>query len=96
MFAAALESKVNVACLFDRSGGKGLVPSSWPLIRNDVFCGYAGGLGPETLSEELLKIFEMTNGQEIWIDMESKIRTEKKFDLGKVVNCLETAQIYRV
>jgi hypothetical protein len=95
LFSHAVHSGANIACLFDRSGGKGVVPSSWPKVREDVLCGYAGGLGPETLAEEIEKISQVVGDKEIWIDMESQIRSKDLatgqdfFDLVKVERCLE-------
>lgn len=95
LFAHAVKEKINVACLFDRSGGKGVVPASWPKVREDVMCGYAGGLGPDTIAQELENISQVIGDKDIWIDMESRIRTEatetnfEKFDLAKVEAVLE-------
>lgn len=98
LFAYSVNSGANIACLFDRSGGKGVVPASWPKVREDVLCGYAGGLGPETIAEEIEKISEVVGEKEIWIDMESRIRNKDLatgkdfFDLVKVERCLEIAK----
>ena len=95
LFAHAVKEKVNVACLFDRSGGKGIVPASWPKVREDVMCGYAGGLGPDTITQELENISQVVGDKDIWIDMEGRIRTPatatnfEKFDLAKVEAVLE-------
>jgi len=90
LFAHAVSEGANIACLFDRSGGKGVVPSSWPKVREDVICGYAGGLGPDTLSQELENISQVVGDKEIWVDMESRIRSDDNtlFDLSKVEKCL--------
>lgn len=86
--------------LFDGSGGRGLGPATWPqpwIIKDKtsyhthLFCGYAGGLGPDNLEEELTKL-SITAGQaDFWIDMESRIRTEEHFDLEKCKKVLESA-----
>lgn len=89
LFAHAVNEKVNVACLFDRSGGKGVVPTSWPKVREDVMCGYAGGLGPDTIAQELENISQVIGDKDIWIDMESRIRTDGLFDLSKVEATLD-------
>lgn len=79
--------------LFDRSGGAGVVPGQWPKAIPHVYCGYAGGLGPDNLSEELRRIRAAAGENQIWIDMETKVRSEGdiKFDLKKVELCLEAA-----
>lgn len=81
------------AALFDRSGGNGISPKEWPKPLPNIFCGYAGGLGPENIAEELGRISEVVpEGEPIWLDMESKIRTDDKFDLTKVRACLQTVK----
>lgn len=75
--------------LFDASGGQGKSPSRWPEpLRTEfgtpIFCGYAGGLGPENLQKELPRIEEVVRDATIWIDMESSLRdTSDRFDLKK-------------
>lgn len=88
--------------LFDVSGGAGVLPNEWPrpmYTRQEapyqyVYHGYAGGLGPHNLAEELPKIIEAAKGTQIWIDMETHVRSErdKQFDLLKVRKCLEIAE----
>lgn len=78
--------------LYDVSGGKGKLPSNWAPPVDGVFCGYAGGLGPDTLEDQLEKIAAVIGDNKCWIDMESRVRDEDdKFDLGKVERCLEIA-----
>jgi len=79
--------------LFDRSGGAGAVPLWWP----KPICpyqGYAGGLGPDNIVEEIRRIEAVTGDSRIWIDMETRVRSEddRVFDLGKVERCLELAK----
>lgn len=82
----------NHAILFDDSGGRGFVRTEYPepIVPTKVF-GYAGGLGPDNISEEMPKILEAANGNIFWIDMETNIRSNDWFDLAKctqVVNKL--------
>lgn len=107
----------NCYGLFDVSGGAGILPRDWPKpIYMDVFSngeesggqhayhGYAGGLGPENLAEQIPLILEAAAGNEhtregkIWIDMETRIRSgnDWQFDLSKVRQCLEIASQYVV
>ena len=76
------------APLFDLSGGAGIVPEEWPRHEGKL-CGYAGGLGPHNLNEELMKIEYVVDDGRIWIDMETHVRTNGFFDLKKVEKCLE-------
>jgi len=100
--------------LFDASGGHGKLTKNWPSPFQaesqeygkpgaDIFCGYAGGLGPENVVEEIQKIEQvvgsegisprgMTDESTIWIDMESKLRTDDKFDLEKCEQVLKAVE----
>lgn len=70
--------------LFDSSLGGGHSPSSWPEAIEGVACGYAGGLGPEVLTQAIPQIARATKGMPYWIDMESGVRTDDRLDLDKV------------
>lgn len=89
IFNHARWAGVDAAVLFDRSHGGGVVPGQWPEARLLVHCGYAGGLGPETIAAELPKIAQAANGARIWIDMEGRVRTNEHFDLEKVRTVLD-------
>lgn len=68
--------------LFDQSGGAGVLPGEWPKSNYD-FVGYAGGLGPQNITEQLPKIQAAANGKRYWIDMETHVCdpvTGLKFD----------------
>ena len=89
----------RIAPLFDSSGGRGVVEKSWPKIPHHeygpIWCGYAGGLGPDNIKEELQKIEEAVGEAEIWIDMETKLRNKKdQFDLNLCEQVLQEAEPY--
>ena len=76
-------SDTRVDWLYDVSFGTGVRPTSWPAAKPGLpFCGYSGGLGPDTVRDTLLK-FQIATGASYWIDMESGVRTENRFDLAK-------------
>lgn len=81
--------------LFDLSHGAGVLPADWPKPFDfDTFHGYAGGLGPDNLEEQIQKIGEAAGDAPFWIDMETKVRSGVGggyFDLEKVERCLEIA-----
>lgn len=80
--------------LFDMSHGAGVLPRAWPKSRQDIACGWAGGLGPDNLAVELPKIAECAYPiRDYWIDMEAKIRSDggKRFCLDRVRACAEIA-----
>lgn len=90
---------VDAVPLFDISGGAGVLPATWPrpqYMKTDeahVYHGYAGGLGPENLAEQLPLIAEAAGDARIWIDMETRVRSnnDRLFDLDKVERCLQIA-----
>jgi hypothetical protein len=65
----------DVAALFDLSGGAGTLPEYWPQPTSAFWCGYAGGLGPDNVIEQLCKIDSICP-KPFWIDMERRVRTE--------------------
>lgn len=65
----------NHQSLFDSSGGNGVKCKVWPNpLPSD--CGYAGGLGPGTMADDLDAIATVAQDREIWIDMEGRLRVE--------------------
>lgn len=77
----------SVVPLFDTSGGAGRLPVSWPEAWPGVYCGYAGGLGPANVLEQLDLISKRVPAvADIWIDMERRVRSDDDalFDLDRV------------
>lgn len=111
--AAVGEDAKNCVGLFDVSGGAGVLPREWPTpLYMDVqpgpdgegveqwdYHGYAGGLSPDNLGEQLPLILKASAGTEhtregrIWIDTETRVRSadDRQFDLAKVRRFLEVA-----
>lgn len=88
----ALKSVPNHSLLFDASAGSGVLPGSWPAPLAGHTCGYAGGLRPENIRENIGKIARTVGDYETWIDMESGVRTDDdRFDLAKVRQVLSIA-----
>ena len=77
----------NHCLLIDGSGGRGISPPEWksPVATKNV--GFAGGLGPDTIVSEFLKIEKIAK-EGFWLDMEGNLRTEDKFDISKVKKVL--------
>lgn len=94
------DSEFNGVALFDLSGGNGVLPDLWPAPRKvGVYQGYAGGLGPYNLKDQIQAIAEACGDETPhWIDMETRVRShgDDKFDLGKVEHCLEIADPFVV
>lgn len=86
-------------CLFDSSGGAGITPGTWPEPLPGKYCGYAGGLGPDTLEDQLERIgwviASSGSSRRIWIDLESKLRSaDDQFSIEKAQAALVTATRY--
>ena len=84
----------NHAVLFDASAGQGISPDRWDAPLAGHFCGYAGGLNPDNVGKNLQDIARVAAGHVTWIDMETGVRTDDKFDLSKVERVLEIASPY--
>jgi hypothetical protein len=80
---------LNGSVLFDPSGGTGK-QEPWPraLYSGGVDFGIAGGIGPENVSDAIDAAERLGAS---WIDMESGVRTDDRFDLDKVHAVLERA-----
>ncbi|TXI85136.1 MAG: hypothetical protein E6Q38_00895 [Crocinitomicaceae bacterium] len=86
----------EVAFLYDSSGGRGASRSEWPAPVGLYYTGYAGGLNPVNL-EEQIKLIEksVSNDERIWIDVETGVRTaDDNLDLVKVREFLTIASKY--
>tara|TARA_Y100000034_G_scaffold136240_1_gene211737 strand:- start:1594 stop:2337 length:744 start_codon:yes stop_codon:yes gene_type:complete len=81
----ARQRTVDAVPLFDISGGKGILPEEWPQARN-MYCGYAGGLSPDNIEEQMEKIEKVAGDGPIWVDVETHVRSDddKLFDMDKV------------
>jgi hypothetical protein len=88
-----LGADLPVFPLFDRSGGAGVLPASWPKPIWK-YQGYAGGLSPENIEDELHRILDAAGESRIWIDVETRVRSEDDalFDLRKVDVFLKRCQ----
>lgn len=89
--ACALGSLGNVVALNDVSGGTGVAAEIEPI--EGMRTGYGGGIGPDNVVETIEKILAKTK-DDFWIDMESGVRTDDRFDLEKVRYVLKLAAPY--
>ncbi len=83
---------VKASGLYDRSHGTGLKPDQWPAANRDWKVGYAGGIGPETVVDDVRAILAVAGGKPVWIDMESRLYTNGQFDLEKCRLVLEACR----
>lgn len=73
----------GVEWLYDPSGGNGLLPEEYPSNQGKAKVGYAGGINPDNVVEINEKVKNLSPAG-YWLDMESGVRTDDKFDLDKV------------
>jgi len=82
----------NHAVLVDGSGGRGLSPAEWASPDTDKAVGFAGGLGPDNLKDEMEKLSTLFR-KGWWIDMEKKLRGEDDwFDTNAAKRVVEGFQ----
>lgn len=86
----ALAALPNHAILFDASAGRGVAPEGWPAPLQGHVCGYAGGINPANVARHI-ELIRAAGAGETWIDMESGVRTDNRFDLDKVREVLKIA-----
>lgn len=96
------DRSIDAVPLFDVSGGAGVLPESWPrsIYGNGsitkpqmLYHGYAGGLGPDNLGEQIPAIAAAA-GCRHWIDMETRVRSngDAQFDLDLAERALRISQ----
>ncbi len=83
----------GVDVLLDRSGGRGVAEQNWPVrgsYKGNI--GYAGGLGPDNLPLTDICFANRSPDNRlnpnVWIDMESNLRTNDWFDFHKATQVL--------
>lgn len=86
----------NHVVLFDASGGHGVALSDIPTPIKGIRCGYAGGLSPDNMYEILTNLQTHLGETPIWIDMESGVRTNNEFDLGKVREVIQIVKDFQL
>jgi phosphoribosylanthranilate isomerase len=95
VFANALrrDNNISVAGLFDESGGDGVAPEHAPPPVDGMYCGYAGGIGPDNVVERIQAINAVCPN-DFWIDMEGRVRTDDVLDMAKVRSVLKQASVF--
>lgn len=91
------KSGVVFDCLFDNSFGEGIVPNKRPTpVFSGVLHGYAGGLSPENVRDELDKLSAILPEDEIiFIDAEGKLKDDNGiFSLSKAQSFFQNASKY--
>ena len=79
-----------IALLLDKSGGSGVdTPIVIPQYAFRIHVGFAGGITPDNVIDKMNTITASSNVGKFWIDMESGVRTDDRFDLDKVEDVCE-------
>ncbi len=81
----------NHCILFDASYGQGITTSIWPEYWSSKNCGYAGGLSPDNILQELPRIASSAGSSPFWIDCEGRIRDEN--DQLSIDRCREMLRL---
>lgn len=86
----------NVNFLYDASGGRGSKIDFLGIPFAHHYTGYAGGLSPENIEAEILRINKFVEEIPVWLDMETHIRSndDSLFDLVKCQQVLQIAEKY--
>lgn len=98
VLALLLDDGQRASPLYDLSHGGGVLPEAWPVPAEplrDRLVGFAGGLSPENVTEQLRRIRDAVwDGQRAWIDAETHLRSDgdRLFDLAKVERFLAATQ----
>lgn len=79
----------NHQVLFDGSRGNGKRMDEWICPLPNTACGWAGGITPETMREDLGVAKKLSSTRDFfWLDAESGIRTDNLFDKDKAETML--------
>lgn len=90
-----IRKQKNIALLMDSSHGRGVLPHAWPDPIEGISCGYAGGLSPDNISDQLVFLEQVVAKTSIWIDVESGIRDNKnKFCMNRTEQFLDHVKAY--
>ena len=81
----------NHHLLVDASGGRGVSPAEWVAPATKKAVGFAGGMGPANLRDEITRIAPIARPGS-WVDMENRLRIEDWFSLELAEEC---ARIFR-
>lgn len=79
---------LNHAVLIDASGGRGISPEKWSSPTTAKYVGFAGGLGPDNLADELASMAAVSRPG-WWVDMEGKLRVDDWFSVERAAQCVE-------
>jgi hypothetical protein len=79
----------QIVALFDASGGNGKLLDEPEVPVHNLYCGYAGGIAPNTVDFVLDRIEKLGFKENFYIDMENGVRDNDWFSLDK---CFQVAE----
>ena len=80
---AADAKALRASVLYDPSAGRGKETTDWPEAPQGASMGFAGGIHAGSVRKVIGEV-SATTRSDLWIDMETSLRTDDYFDLGKV------------
>lgn len=83
----------NLNFLYDSSGGRGTEISKIESPFKN-YTGYSGGLNVDNINNICQNISNDSNTDNVWIDLESGVRTNNDFDFNKLKTILEISKKY--
>jgi hypothetical protein len=93
--SALYKTNAKFSLMYDSSYGYGICPDRWnPPVYNDRNMGYAGGLSPENVAQNLEKISQVVpKDYTTWIDAEGKLMkpNSRTWDMKNVTNYVKNA-----
>lgn len=86
----------NIHFLYDASGGRGseITDMDGKMPFNGRYTGYAGGISTKNVEQICIELVQTEFKDEVWIDMESGVRTDNHFNLNKCIDVLEICNQY--
>jgi hypothetical protein len=86
---------MDIVPLFDVSGGRGVGPAEWPVVKTGL-AGFAGGLGEHNLKTLLTHFTKQDHSCRFWVDMETSLRDPRDdhswFSLERAARILMIAE----
>lgn len=79
--------------LLDSSGGAGIDTPIDIITQKGEMLGYAGGIGVSNVWNKLKCLLNHKDNSDFWIDMETRVRTNEKFDLELVRQVLALCDV---
>jgi phosphoribosylanthranilate isomerase len=84
----------NVYFMHDRSRGRGIKQDTWPEAGLPGFVGYAGGIDHTNIKSVAGTLSARPEDRDYWLDLETGVRTDDRFDRKKAEKIMRNAEEY--